>query len=133
MEKTETLHVCTDIDISRVRRLVREYCVELSFSLVEQTKMVTAASELARNIFTHGGGEGTVIFEILETVGRKGLRITFQDNGPGIADVSRALENGYTTAGGLGLGLGGAQRLVNDFEIWSEPGEGVKIVITRWK
>lgn len=133
MEKTETLEVRSDLDISRVRQIVRQYCIDLSFSIIEQTKMVTAASELARNIITHGGGEGTVTLQTLEAVGRHGLRVLFEDSGPGISDVNRALQNGYTTAGGLGLGLGGTKRLVSDFEICSKPGEGVKVLITLWK
>lgn len=131
--KSEALSVRTDEDVSRVRQKVRQYCVELGFSLVEQTKMVTAASELTRNILVHGCGEGSVAMEIIENNIRKGLRVTFEDNGPGIADIARALQDGFTTGTGLGLGLGGAKRLVNEFELTSEPNKGTKVVIIRWK
>lgn len=95
--------------------------------------MVTAASELTRNILVHGCGEGSVAMEIIENNIRKGLRVTFEDNGPGIADIARALQDGFTTGTGLGLGLGGAKRLVNEFELTSEPNKGTKVVIIRWK
>jgi serine/threonine-protein kinase RsbT len=111
---------------------VRNWAVELGFSLVDQTKMVTAASELARNTVVYGGG-GTVILEALQQDGRDGLRLTFQDRGPGIADIALALKDGYTTGNGLGLGLGGAKRLSSEFEIFSKPGEGTRVSITRWK
>lgn len=119
-------------DIVSVRRLVRERAVELGFSLVDQTKLVTAASELARNALQHGGG-GTVRVEVVDRAGRTGLRLTFEDRGPGIPDLTLAMKDGYTTGGGLGLGLSGSRRLVNEFEIWSQPGEGTRIVIVRWK
>lgn len=119
-------------DIVSVRRLVRERAVELGFSLVDQTKLVTAASELARNALQHGGG-GTVRVEVVDRAGRTGLRLTFEDRGPGIPDLTLAMKDGYTTGGGLGLGLSGSRRLVNEFEIWSQPGEGTRIVIARWK
>lgn len=131
--KSESLPVRADEDVSRVRQKVRQYCVELGFSLVEQTKMVTAASELTRNILVHGGADGTVTVEFIENGIRKGLRVTFEDNGPGIADIARALQDGFTTGTGLGLGLGGAKRLVNEFEVASEHGKGTKVVIIRWK
>jgi serine/threonine-protein kinase RsbT len=111
---------------------VREWAVAVGFNLVDQTKIITAASELARNTVLHGGG-GTVRLEALNDGDRRGLRLVFEDRGPGIADIERALTDGYTTAGGLGLGLGGAKRLSNQFEIASRPGEGTRVAITRWK
>jgi serine/threonine-protein kinase RsbT len=119
-------------DIVRVRQVVRAFAIDAGFSLVEQTKLVTAASELARNTLTHGGG-GTVRLETVEAGGRRGLRLIFEDKGPGIADVALALKDGFTTGGGLGLGLGGARRLSNEFDIVSRPGEGTRVSITRWK
>ena len=128
----ETLPVRTSDDVVIVRRAVRTRATELGFSLVDQTKIVTAASELARNTLTHGGG-GTAFLEMLNRNGRAGLRIIFEDKGPGIADIEIAMRDGYTSGGGLGLGLGGSKRLVSDFEIWSKPGEGTRVTITRWK
>jgi serine/threonine-protein kinase RsbT len=119
-------------DVVRVRQAVREWATSCGFSLVDQTKMVTAASELARNAVLHGGG-GTVRLEALNDGARRGVRLVFEDQGPGIPDVTQALRDGYTTGGGLGLGLGGARRLVNEFEIDSRPGAGTRVVITRWK
>jgi serine/threonine-protein kinase RsbT len=133
ISKTDAVPIRSDEHVARVRQVVRQFAVELNFSIVDQTKIVTAASELARNIMVHGGGEGAAQVEQLEENGRKGLRIHFVDTGPGIPDISRALQDGYTTASGLGLGLGGAKRLVNDFEIESEPGKGTRVSITRWK
>ena len=130
--KTETAPVRTESDIVNVRQTTRVWSTECKFSLVDQTKMVTAASELARNAVIYGGG-GTVKMEILSDGVRKGLRLTFADQGPGISDVERALSDGYSSGSGLGLGLGGARRLVNEFEIKSEPGQGTTVVITRWK
>ena len=131
--RTETVAIRSDEDVSKVRQLTRLLAVELGFSIVEQTKIVTAASELARNIIVHGGGEGTAVLETLSNITVKGLRIKFEDSGPGIADINQALQDGYTSAGGLGLGLGGARRLVNDFSITSEVGKGTRVTITRWK
>ena len=119
-------------DVLLVRQTVRARAVELGFSLVDQTKMVTAASELARNTVDYGGG-GHVLFETMNENGRRGLRLTFEDRGPGIPDISLALKDGWTSGNGLGLGLSGAKRLVNDFHIESKVGEGTKVVITRWK
>lgn len=119
-------------DVVAVRQLVREWALYAGFSLVDQTKIVTAASELARNTLTHGGG-GTVRLEALNDGNRRGLRVVFEDEGPGIPDVEQAMRDGFTTAGGLGLGLGGAKRLANDFEIDSAPGRGTRVMITRWK
>jgi serine/threonine-protein kinase RsbT len=115
-----------------VRQAVRRFAVSIGLNLVDQTKIVTAASELARNAFIYGGGGEALIDEVEES-GRKGLRLTFEDQGPGIPDIERALVDGYTSGGGLGLGLGGAKRLANEFSIWSEPGKGTRIVITKWK
>lgn len=119
-------------DIVLVRQAVRASAVQLGFGLVEQTKLVTAASELARNTIDYGGG-GTLRMEILREHGRTGLRLVFEDKGPGIEDVQLAMKDGYTMSGGLGLGLGGARRLSNEFEIASRPGEGTRVSITRWK
>jgi serine/threonine-protein kinase RsbT len=118
--------------IVMVRQTVRERAIELGFSLVDQTKIVTAASELARNTIQHGGG-GAVLIEAVNDGARRGLRLTFRDSGPGIPDVAQAMKDGYTTAGGLGLGLSGARRLSNEFTIDSAPGQGTCVVITRWK
>jgi serine/threonine-protein kinase RsbT len=115
-----------------VRQTVRERAIELGFSLVDQTKIVTAASELARNTIQHGGG-GAVLIESVNDGARRGLRLTFEDHGPGIPDVELAMKDGYTTAGGLGLGLSGAKRLSNEFTIDSVPGHGTRVVIARWK
>ena len=117
-------------DIVRMRQNVREQATRLGFSLVDQTKIVTAASELARNTMLHGGGGEVLVEPINER--RKGLRLTFIDQGPGIADIALALQDGYTTGGGLGLGLGGARRLSNEFDIHTRPGEGTRVTITRW-
>ena len=119
-------------DVVRVRQMVREWAVAMGFSLVDQTKIVTAASELARNAFEHGGG-GTVRLESLNNANRRGLRLTFSDQGAGIADVEQALKDGFTTGSGMGLGLGGAKRLVNDFAIDSTPGQGTRVTIVRWR
>ena len=115
----------------RARQVTREFAVQMGFRLVEQTKIVTASSELARNTLIHGGG-GTVRIEALRDAGRRGLRLTFEDKGPGIADVTLALSDGYTSGSGLGLGLGGAKRLSNEFDIASTPGQGTRVSITRW-
>lgn len=131
-QNNEMLNLYSSEDIVRARQKVRAWTAELGFSLVDQTKMVTAASELARNTLEHGGG-GTLRLERLDQGGRTGLCLTFEDRGAGIADVDLALTDGYTTGGGLGLGLGGARRLVNAFEIESHPGEGTRVAITRWK
>jgi serine/threonine-protein kinase RsbT len=119
-------------DVVRVRQLAREHAVAQGFSLVDQTKLVTAASELARNTLEYGGG-GEVSFERLNDGMRRGLRLTFSDQGPGIADIDLALKDGYTTGAGLGLGLGGARRLSNEFSIQSQPGQGTRVAITRWR
>src|SRR5689334_10608268 len=128
----ETLPLEAPEDVVRVRQAVRKHATELGFSLVDQTKIVTAASELARNTVTHGGG-GNMTMHVLNEGVRRGLRLIFEDQGPGIADIQLALRDGYTTGGGLGLGLGGARRLANDFAIESSPGKGTRVTITRWR
>jgi serine/threonine-protein kinase RsbT len=119
-------------DVLRARQVARALSLEVGFGLVDQTKIVTAVSELARNTVIHGGG-GTATLEVVENGARRGLRIVFRDEGLGIADVEQALRDGYTTGDGLGLGLGGARRLMNEFEIVSAPGKGTTITIARWK
>jgi serine/threonine-protein kinase RsbT len=131
LTRQETLPIHTSADIVTVRRRIRAWSAELRFSLVDQTKLVTAASELARNTLEHGKG-GEVRVEWLEEPPRRGLRLVFEDHGPGIPDIALALKEGYTTGGGLGLGLGGAKRLVNEFEIDSTPGQGTRVVAVRW-
>ena len=115
-----------------VRQRVRAVAEQTGLRLVDQTKIVTAASELARNTLIYGGG-GTVLIEMVESGGRQGVRLTFEDKGPGIADLSLAMKDGYTTGGGLGLGLSGSKRLCNEFEIRSQPGEGTWVSVTRWR
>lgn len=122
----------TDEDVVRLRKQVRDDLIALGFTLVEQTKMVTAASELARNALRYGGGGEAHILNILEDV-RSGLSLTFIDSGPGIEDINMALTDGYTSGGGLGLGLSGAKRLSDEFEIESAPGMGTKVTIIKWK
>ncbi|MEV0902501.1 anti-sigma regulatory factor [Actinoplanes sp. NPDC049802] len=123
--------VVTDQDVVRVRQLVRTVAVAVKLSLVDQTKLVTAASELARNTLVYGGG-GEVEVSRVHNDRRAGIRIVFADQGPGIADLDLALTDGYTTGGGLGLGLSGARRLVDEFEIETEPGKGTAITIVKW-
>jgi serine/threonine-protein kinase RsbT len=129
---SDSLPLQTTEHIVTVRQAVRREAVALGFSLVDQTKIVTAASELARNTVQHGGG-GTASIETLVNGVRLGLRLTFEDSGPGIADITLAMRDGYSTMGGLGLGLSGAKRLSNEFAIESTPGRGTRVVITRWK
>ena len=130
--KTETLEVRSEADVVRVRQAVRQWAIDQRFSLVDQTKIVTAASELARNTLIYGGG-GTARLEALEEGARRGVRVVFEDQGPGIPDIERALQDGFTSGGGLGLGLGGAKRLVNEFDIRSAPGQGTCVTIARWR
>jgi len=130
--KHETLPARSETDVVLVRQAARKWAAEMGFSLVDQTKIVTAASELARNTLIHGGG-GTVRIEALAEGVRKGLRLTFEDQGPGIPDVALALRDGYTTGGGLGLGLGGSRRLVSEFDIDSRVGVGTRVTVTKWK
>ncbi|HEU5190060.1 MAG TPA: anti-sigma regulatory factor [Methylomirabilota bacterium] len=127
----EKLALGSSADIVVLRQTVRSAAVEMRFSLVDQTKIVTAASELARNALVYGGG-GTCRIESLLETGRRGLRLTFEDQGPGIPDIERALKDGFTTGNGLGLGLGGARRLSSEFAIESRPGEGTRVTIARW-
>jgi len=128
----ETLALRSNEDVVLARQTVRKWAVKLGFNLVEQTKIVTAASELARNTVIHGGG-GMLLLETLNHDDRRGLRLMFEDQGPGIPNIEQALRDGYTTGTGLGLGLGGSKRLANDFEIHSEVGKGTRVVFTRWK
>lgn len=129
--RVETLPLKGEADIVRVRQTVRTWANEQGFSLVNQTKVVTAASEIARNTVTYGGG-GTVYIETLGDSGRRGLRLVFEDKGPGIENIELALRDGYTTGGGLGLGLSGAKRLCNDFAIESAVGKGTRITLIKW-
>jgi serine/threonine-protein kinase RsbT len=131
-KKNEIRQIRSSHDVVGVRQAVRTWSEELRFSLVDQTKMVTAASEIARNTLDYGGG-GSVTLEILEDGIRRGLKVVFTDEGPGIADIELALRDGYTTGKGLGLGLGGARRLVHDFEVVSQPGKGTRVTLVRWK
>jgi len=128
----ETLPIVAQNDIVIVRQAVRARAAGIGMRIVDQTKIVTAASELARNTLVYGGG-GTVVMELLEEGGRRGLRLTFEDHGPGIPDIDKALTDGYTTGGGMGMGLSGSKRLVNDFDIKSTVGEGTCVTIARWK
>ena len=130
--RDEQVSVRSEDEVVRVRQLAREWAISLGFGLVDQTKIVTAASELARNTVIYGGG-GTVRFQALNDGPRRGLRLTFEDTGPGIADLQLALKDGYSTGTGLGLGLSGAKRLMSEFEIDSTPGQGTRVAVTRWK
>jgi serine/threonine-protein kinase RsbT len=130
--RSERLDIRSSDDVVRVRQLTRTLALDAGLSLVDQTKIITAASELARNALDYGGG-GFVLAERVEAPGRRGVRLTFEDNGPGIADIDAALKDGFTTGKGMGLGLGGARRLCNEFSIHSKPGEGTKVTIARWK
>lgn len=131
VEKDETLELKATEDIVRVRQLARAWAISLGFSLVDQTKIVTATSELARNTIEHGRGGSVRLRSIVNGV-RKGLRLDFVDGGPGIPNIELALRDGYTTGGGLGLGLSGSRRLVNEFEIESQVGKGTRVSVTRW-
>ena len=130
--KTDRVAIRISDDVVRVRQLTRAFSLEVGLSLVDQTKIVTASSELARNTLDYGGG-GDVALELIEQGGRRGVRLTFEDKGPGIADIEQALKDGFTSGKGMGLGLGGAKRLCNEFSIDSRPGEGTKVTIARWK
>ena len=129
---TDYQPISSSEDVVLVRQVVRARAVALGFSLVDQTKLVTAASELARNALEHGGG-GAMRLEIVNDGPRRGVRLVFEDHGPGIADIQQAMKDGFTTANGLGLGLGGSKRLSNEFDIRSTPGEGTCVTITRWR
>lgn len=128
----ETLPLRTSEDVMQMRQSTRRWMLEHRFSLVDQTKMVTAASELARNAIDYGGG-GSACLELLAHEGRTGIRALIQDHGPGIANLAQAMTDGYTSGQGLGLGLPGSKRLVDDFEIFSEPGQGTRVSIVKWK
>jgi serine/threonine-protein kinase RsbT len=132
LASAEVLPLTTSDHIVIVRQAVRQRAVDLGFSLVDQTKLVTAASELARNAIQHGGG-GRASIESVTDGSRRGLRLTFEDDGPGIADIDQAMRDGFSTAGGLGLGLSGSKRLSNEFSIATTPGKGTRVIITRWK
>jgi serine/threonine-protein kinase RsbT len=132
VDKTEVTAVRSGEDVVRVRQAVRTQAVAIGLSLVDQTKIITAASEIARNTIDYGGG-GEMQIETVRFNARRGLRLVFKDKGPGIEDIPRALGDGYTSGGGLGLGLGGAKRLVNEFDIQSAPGQGTTITLIRWK
>lgn len=132
LTKREVLPLKNSNDIVLARQKVRQWSIDLRFSLVDQTKLVTAASELARNALDHGkGGEMTI--EILNSGTRSGLRLTFEDHGPGIPDLEMAMRDGYTSGNGMGLGLGGSKRLVNEFNVESEVGKGTRVTVARWK
>ncbi|MBS0189413.1 MAG: anti-sigma regulatory factor [Planctomycetes bacterium] len=128
----EQLPIRTSEEVVVVRQAVRKWAVAAGFSIIDQTKVVTAASELARNTVVHAGG-GTVLIEQITSGERRGLRLTFEDSGPGIPDIELALKDGYTTGNGLGLGLSGSKRLMNEFVITSTVGHGTKVVATKWK
>jgi serine/threonine-protein kinase RsbT len=130
--RQESLHIASGEQLIAVRQAVRAKAEELRFSLVDQTRIITAASELARNTLQHGGG-GMVTISIVENGTRRGLRLNFKDQGPGIPDLELAMKDGYSTGGGLGLGLSGSKRLVNEFAIQTKVGEGTEVTITKWK
>ncbi len=132
MEKNELVQISTQEDLIKIRHLTRVAAVEIGLSLVDQTKLVTAASELARNCLTYGGGGSGRIQTIRKDI-RTGVKLTFEDQGPGIADMDQALQDGFTTGSGLGLGLGGSKRLVDDFEISSVVGAGTRVTVIKWK
>lgn len=130
--KTERLPIRSGEDVVRVRQQTRVRAIEIGLSLVDQTKIITAASELARNTLDYGGG-GEVRIDVVQEGARRGVRLCFEDEGPGIPDIEKALSDHYTTGNGLGLGLGGARRLSNEFHIDSTLGEGTRVIIARWK
>ncbi|HZI58880.1 MAG TPA: anti-sigma regulatory factor [Verrucomicrobiae bacterium] len=130
--KQETVPIATSSDVVMARQKVRQWATEMKFTLVDQTKLVTAASELARNALEHGKG-GHMVIEQVENSVKNGLKLVFEDQGPGIPDIEAALRDGFTTGGGMGLGLGGSKRLVNDFHVESQPGKGTRVTVVRWK
>jgi serine/threonine-protein kinase RsbT len=132
VERSEDLSLRSGEDVVRLRQAVRERAVSVGFSLVDQTKIVTAASEIGRNTVQYGGG-GTARISIIANGTRRGLRLDFMDEGPGIPDIAQALQDGFTTGGGLGLGLSGAKRLCDEFDVQSEVGKGTRIALVRWK
>ncbi|MEV6010734.1 ATP-binding protein [Streptomyces sp. NPDC051976] len=127
----EVLEITSTAGVVQARQLVRGLAQECRFSLVEQTKLITAASELARNTLVHGGG-GTLTASVVEKTGRRGVRLVFADRGPGIADLELALTDGWTSGGGMGLGLSGSKRLVDDFVVDTAVGEGTTVTVTKW-
>lgn len=132
VDATGAMPLLSEQNIVAARQVVRSLCQDLKLSLVDQTKMITAASELSRNTLIHGGG-GRMRWELVERNGRRGLQLHFEDEGPGIADLALALSDGWTSGSGMGLGLPGSKRLVNDFDIESSPGKGTRVSITKWK
>lgn len=132
VQKAETIPIKSSSDVVLVRQRVRFLAIDMKFSLVEQTKIVTAASELGRNTLEHGGG-GSLELAVITNGARRGLRLRFTDQGPGIPDVALALKDGYTSGSGMGLGLGGSKRLMNEFEIDTKPGSGTTVTTIRWK
>lgn len=132
VQSSQTIKVINSEDVVAVRQLVRKSALLLGFSIVDQTKVVTASSELARNLLDYGGG-GVASLEVVHNGSRVGLRVTFEDQGPGIPDIEMALKDGFTSGHGLGLGLGGAKRLSHEFDVQSTVGEGTKVSIVRWK
>ena len=132
VQRNESVEIRLSNDIVRVRQVVREWSIEAGFTLVDQTKTITAASELSRNTLVHGGG-GRMRWELVEEGIKRGLRLHFEDEGPGIADMKLAMTDGYTSGGGMGLGLPGSKRLVHEFDVRSAPGQGTRVSITRWK
>ena len=132
VERSDARPVRSEGDVVAARQAVRGWAVEAGFSLIDQTKLVTAASELARNTLVHGGG-GAMRMELLSEGGRRGIRLVFEDQGPGIPDVEQALRDGYTTGEGMGLGVGGSRRLVNEFDVATAAGEGTRVTVVKWK
>jgi serine/threonine-protein kinase RsbT len=132
VEKSSELNLVNQDDVVLVRQLVRAFAVEIGLNLIDQTKIVTAASELARNTVVHGGG-GSACVQIVRDTIKRGILLIFEDRGPGIPDIDLAMKDGYTSGNGLGLGLGGARRLAHEFHLESRPGEGTRVTITRWK
>jgi len=132
VDKQTHFQLASDLDVLAARRGVRDWARDIGLTLLDSTKVVTATSELARNTVVHGGG-GVMCLEVVRRADRQGLRVTFQDHGPGIPEIELAMKDGYTTAGGMGIGLPGARRLVNDFQMSSTPGDGTCVTIVRWK
>ena len=130
--RRETIPVKNSTDVVLARQKVRQWAIELRFTLIDQTKLVTAASELARNTLDHGKG-GAMTIEQVGVGGRLGLKLVFKDEGPGIPDLELALKDGFTTGNGMGLGLGGSKRLVNEFSIETAPGKGTQVTVIRWR
>ena len=130
--KQESFQLRSSVDVVVARRGVRDWARDLGLSVLDLTKVVTAASELARNAVVHGGG-GIMHLQVVRAGAREGLRVIFKDQGPGISEIERAMRDGYTTGGGLGIGLPGARRLVNEFDVSSTPSEGTCVTIVRWK